>query len=461
MDVERQRHEMFHALLEPREAMTVAVRVQLSPSVVDTRIVAATPRAAALYGYDDPAELEGQFTSMVHVLEDIQRTRLRSTLRALGVIDHLERYEVRLLQRSGGVQRVFKEVEQREVEETMVWICRLEPVITRRPFQPPPLPETVPEEALHYFFGWACVAEMEALLRQRRLLLTSLQDMTIFRQIGAYSRSGPAQLPSEDEPPVERLVLRSPRVYYRYRCLVCGRDWIGGGSKPRMRCTRCPSGVIMRIAAPMPGTIRSWPWWCDANASSVVHVYDVVRRHRHDPGREDAWTRDSAWFSDVQAAGCSSCAPHTSLGRGEPEAYVRKGGMTPQAGTRLLGQCLLQTRDMQDLSIRQVAARRPCSDDRSIRPTYLHVLEHDRWCASLALALECAAMLALDSVLVVTQAHLANALLRQYLRVWLNCEMALIERLWIAKQRRFVDWKLGNPAGRSARPVIHCPAPDA
>src|SRR5262245_2659182 len=125
-----------------------------------------------------------------------------------------------------------------------------------------------------------------------------------------------------------------------------------------MRCTRCPGGVIMRIAAPMPGTIRSRPWWGDANASSVVHVHDVVRRHRHDPGRKDAWTRDSAWFSGVQAAGCSSCVPHTSLGWGEPEAYVRKGGMTPQAGTLLLGPCLQPTRDMQGLSILQVAPAR-------------------------------------------------------------------------------------------------------
>ena len=138
MDLEKQRYEVFQALLDPREAMTVAVRVQLSPSVIDTRIVAATPRAAALYGYNDPAELEGQFTSMVHVLEDIQRTRLRSTLRALGLVDPMERYEVRLLQRSGAVQRVLKDVEQRQVEETMVWICRLEPADMRVPFQPPP-----------------------------------------------------------------------------------------------------------------------------------------------------------------------------------------------------------------------------------------------------------------------------------------------------------------------------------
>src|SRR5215467_179020 len=199
MDVEIQRHEMFHALLEPREAMTVAVRVQLSPSVVDTRIVAATPRAAALYGYDDPAELEGQFTSMVHVLEDIQRTRLRSTLRALGLVNPLERYEVRLLQRSGAVQRVFKNVEQCQVEGTMVWICHLEPADTRLPFQPPPLPETVPEDALHHFFGWACVAEVETLLRQQRFLLTSIPNMSIFGHEKIQSSPSLQQIPAEDE----------------------------------------------------------------------------------------------------------------------------------------------------------------------------------------------------------------------------------------------------------------------
>jgi len=244
MDVKQQHHERFQALLDPREAMTVAVRVQLSPSVVDTRIVAATPRAAALYGYDDPAELEGQFTSMVHVLEDIQRTRLRSTLRALGLVDPLERYEVRLLQRSGTVQRVLKEVEQRQMEETMVWVCRLEPTDTRVPFQPPPLPETVPEDALHHFFGWACVAEMEALLHHQRLLLTSIPNMSIFGHEETLVSPRLTRTLAEDAPSVERLVLRSPRVYYRYRCLVCGRDWIGGGHEEAQdeayrRPTRC------------------------------------------------------------------------------------------------------------------------------------------------------------------------------------------------------------------------------
>lgn len=244
MDAVHAPSEVFRALLDPREAMTVAVRVQLSPSIVDTRIVAATPQAAALYGYTAPAELEGQFTSMVHVLEDIQRTRLRSTLRALGLIETLERYEVRLLQPSGRPQRVVKEVEQRQVEDTMVWICRLTPADARRPFQPPPLPEMVPEQALHQFFGWACVAEMEHALRRQQWLLTPIPDMSIFRHEDTKTSTSPPDVPPVTDRPVERLVLRSPRTYYRYRCLVCGREWIGGGQEgadeaPTALPTRC------------------------------------------------------------------------------------------------------------------------------------------------------------------------------------------------------------------------------
>jgi len=169
MDMVEQCSDTFHTLLDPQVAMTIAVRVQLSPSLVDTYIVAATRHAATLYGYDEPADLQGQYTSMVHLLEDIQRTRLRSTLRALGLVSTIECYEVRLQRRSGELVRVVKEVEQRQVGETMVWICRLELANTRRPFHPPPLPTEVPEEALHTFFGWLCLAEVEAQVRWRAM----------------------------------------------------------------------------------------------------------------------------------------------------------------------------------------------------------------------------------------------------------------------------------------------------
>jgi len=174
MTSEHPRYQLLQSLLDPHAAMTIAIRVQLSPSVVDTKYVAVTPRAAMLFGYQDPAELEGQFTSLVHYLDDLQRTRLRSTVRALGLAEAVEQYETRIVHRSGEVKRVFKHVEQRQIDDRMVWIASYEPVDVRRPFQPPPLPATVPEEALHFFFGWACMAEVEALVRLSQALGSSL-----------------------------------------------------------------------------------------------------------------------------------------------------------------------------------------------------------------------------------------------------------------------------------------------
>lgn len=158
---------IFQTLLDPHEPMTISIRAQLSPSVVDTRFVAVTHRAAQLYGYDEPGPLEGQFTSPVHVLADIQRTRLRSAWRALQQISVTECYEVRIVRRTGEIVRVVKRVEQRQVGETLVWICHLAPAREHRPFQPPPLPDALPDEAVQTFFGHACVAEIEALLRVR------------------------------------------------------------------------------------------------------------------------------------------------------------------------------------------------------------------------------------------------------------------------------------------------------
>ena len=174
MPSEHPRQSVFQALLDPRAAMTVSIRVQLSPSVVDTQYVAVTPRAARLFGYQEPAELEGQFTSLVHYLDDLQRTRLRSTARMLGLAEALEHYETRIVHRSGEVRRVFKQVEQRQIDDLLVWVVSYEAVDVRRPFQPPPLPAMIPEEALHLFFGWACMAEVEALVRLSQALGSSL-----------------------------------------------------------------------------------------------------------------------------------------------------------------------------------------------------------------------------------------------------------------------------------------------
>jgi transcriptional regulator with XRE-family HTH domain len=157
----------FRTLLDPDEMMFVAVRTPLSQRVVDARIVAATPHAAALFGYDTSTALEGQFTSLLHVLDDVQRARRRATLRALGQAAATECYEARIVRQTGEIQRVVKRVEQRQLGQDLVWITRLAPANPHTPFQPAPLPHTVPDAAMHMLFGWACLAEVDALLYWR------------------------------------------------------------------------------------------------------------------------------------------------------------------------------------------------------------------------------------------------------------------------------------------------------
>jgi transcriptional regulator with XRE-family HTH domain len=165
--------------------------------VVDTQYVAVTPRAARLFGYQEPAELEGQFTSLVHYLDDLQRTRLRSTARMLGLAEALEHYETRIVHRSGEVKRVFKHVEQRQLDDLMVWVVSYEAVDVRRPFQPPPLPAMIPEEALHLFFGWACVAEVEALVHPHPSMASALPSSLAGWQAWPHT---PARVPAGPPP---------------------------------------------------------------------------------------------------------------------------------------------------------------------------------------------------------------------------------------------------------------------
>ncbi|MGE3537383.1 MAG: helix-turn-helix domain-containing protein [Candidatus Tectimicrobiota bacterium] len=106
-----------------------------------------------------------------------------------------------------------------------------------------------------------------------------------------------------------------------------------------------------------------------------------------------------------------------------------------------LGQLLRQARHIQGLSIRQVAARLHHPDGRAITPKYLSLLEHDQRRPSLALAYECAMVLALDVILVLTLAHRAEGLLQQYLQRYPHAERGLIELLARAEQQGFTAWE--------------------
>jgi hypothetical protein len=103
--------------------------------------------------------------------------------------------------------------------------------------------------------------------------------------------------------------------------------------------------------------------------------------------------------------------------------------MAHQARVSTLRQLLRQAGDVQDLSVRHVPTRLDHPDDRSITPTYLHVLAYDCRRPLLALAHECATVFARDLDLVFTWAPPADGRLQQYLQRCPNAEMACIEML--------------------------------
>jgi hypothetical protein len=129
---------------EEDNAVTVARLVTLPNLRMDSMIVAATPKAAAMFGFIHPDELIGRLVSEIWHPDDALRTRLYSLARGLGEkfaasVPHS--YPMRLLKfpRKKPVW-VWKEVEQVQIEGTPFWVTRLAKLDQRKTYHMPDLP---------------------------------------------------------------------------------------------------------------------------------------------------------------------------------------------------------------------------------------------------------------------------------------------------------------------------------
>ncbi|WP_143308688.1 hypothetical protein [Candidatus Entotheonella palauensis] len=149
-------------LLDEREAVTIAALIRLGPLIADSYVVAATQRAAELFGYQEPAELEGRFISQIHNLDDIRTTRRLSTMRALGVRESTESYTMRIVRKDSSQIPVRKHVNQQTLEDKTIWITYHEP----SPYNiGPPIPDVpISEDAVRAYCGYYCLAEVEGIL---------------------------------------------------------------------------------------------------------------------------------------------------------------------------------------------------------------------------------------------------------------------------------------------------------
>ena len=129
---------------EEGNAVTLARLVTLPNLRMDSMIVAATPKAAAMFGFIHPDELIGRLVSEIWHPDDAQRTRLYSLARGMGEefaasVPHS--YPMRLLKfpRKKPVW-VWKEVAQMQIEGTPFWLTRLVKLDQRKTYRMPDLP---------------------------------------------------------------------------------------------------------------------------------------------------------------------------------------------------------------------------------------------------------------------------------------------------------------------------------
>ncbi|WP_089722119.1 hypothetical protein [Candidatus Entotheonella palauensis] len=90
------------------QALTIARHICLNDIIEDLEIIAATPEAAHLYGYDKPSELIGKYLSETLSIEDMFRGYLMSTARLKGN-KIAKRYATRIERPDGQVAYVFKQ----------------------------------------------------------------------------------------------------------------------------------------------------------------------------------------------------------------------------------------------------------------------------------------------------------------------------------------------------------------
>ncbi len=92
---------------QKRHALTISRHVYITNTIEDLEIIAATPEAAYLYGYDKPSQLVGKYISETLSTEDMLRGYLMSLARQKGN-KISNQYATRIERPDGQISYVFK-----------------------------------------------------------------------------------------------------------------------------------------------------------------------------------------------------------------------------------------------------------------------------------------------------------------------------------------------------------------
>lgn len=115
------------------EAITVAQWAPISPHIADAQYIFVSPPAAALFGYKHVTDLEGQYLSQRHTLEDFDRGAKLATARYLGFDPVPATYTSRIILASGELRAVYKHTRQLDFEGITYWLTKLLPAEIEQP----------------------------------------------------------------------------------------------------------------------------------------------------------------------------------------------------------------------------------------------------------------------------------------------------------------------------------------
>jgi hypothetical protein len=253
------------------EAYTLIQRAVLSNSIIDGRLVAATPRALRLYGLTEK-DLPDTWQSLSQPIDAFRRSR------ELGIARHFAqdiptRYIIRIRRPNGETVPVIKEPRELIIDGVSYWLTRVIPA-SEDPDTPDADLIQVPIQVSNYqeFGGRYCLAEIEEMVtaadntsRPASLSspLTHGQIMPIIDAMNAVGLDIRHNLSVTqvllqnvrdriDDPETERPddlddapalifgrpVNRLPNGQILCECQRCGRIWLNRGSG--LLPTRCP-----------------------------------------------------------------------------------------------------------------------------------------------------------------------------------------------------------------------------
>ncbi len=246
--------QVFQNQLKTDEAVTILQRRPITKTIVDAQFIAATPKAANLYGYPDVDAFCGLWQSMTQSLDDYKRTFALSLCRHFGE-DIPAAYIHRLLGPNGHSVAVRKTTQEIPYQGDLYWVTKLHTANTS-----PDLPDlnqiAIPKTIERYrsFGGMLSVAEVEAVLAHFGLAdsrMTRVQntDVMIVQYLDLVKQKGDNIARQQEIPlligqPITKLPYQDG---YLLECQSCGVIWTS--KRVPIRCngaSRCKTWRSLR-----------------------------------------------------------------------------------------------------------------------------------------------------------------------------------------------------------------------